>query len=60
MLDEGKLVGIVTDTDFISVAVNLLEQLELQDNDGESFTEEPENMDIEDLELPVDETRDWD
>ncbi len=26
--DEGKLVGIVTDTDFIGVAVNLIEQLE--------------------------------
>ena len=60
VVNEGKLVGIVTDTDFISVAVNLLEQLELQDNDGESFAEEPEDMEIEDLELPVDENRDWD
>ena len=60
VVDEGKLVGIVTDTDFISVAVNLLEQLDLQENDGETFTEESEDLDIEDLELPVDETRDWD
>lgn len=28
VVDNGKLVGIVTDTDFVGVAVNLLEQLE--------------------------------
>jgi CBS domain-containing protein len=31
VLDEGKLVGIITDTDFVGVAINLLEQLEMQD-----------------------------
>ncbi len=28
VLDDGKLVGIITDTDFVAVAINLLEQLE--------------------------------
>ena len=28
VLDEGKLVGIITDTDFVAVAINLLEQIE--------------------------------
>ncbi len=28
VLSEGKLVGIITDTDFVGVAINLLEQIE--------------------------------
>ena len=28
VLDDGKLVGIITDTDFVAVAINLLEQIE--------------------------------
>jgi CBS domain-containing protein len=28
VLDDGNLVGIITDTDFVAVAINLLEQLE--------------------------------
>jgi CBS domain-containing protein len=28
VLDKGELVGIITDTDFVAVAINLLEQLE--------------------------------
>ena len=28
VLDDDKLVGIITDTDFVAVAINLLEQLE--------------------------------
>jgi CBS domain-containing protein len=28
VVDQGKLVGIITDTDFVGVAINLLEQLE--------------------------------
>ena len=37
VLEDGKLVGIVTDSDYVSVAINLMEQLELvepQENDG--------------------------
>ena len=28
VVEEGKLIGIVTDTDFVGVAINLLEQME--------------------------------
>jgi CBS domain-containing protein len=28
VVSSGKLVGIITDTDFVAVAINLLEQLE--------------------------------
>lgn len=28
VVDDGRLVGIITDTDFVGVAINLLEQLE--------------------------------
>jgi CBS domain-containing protein len=39
VVDDGKLVGIITDTDFVGVAINLLEQLEeeepLEEEDSE-------------------------
>lgn len=35
VLSEGKLVGIITDTDFVAVAINLLEQLEESEPDGD-------------------------
>jgi CBS domain-containing protein len=28
VVDEGKLCGIITETDFVAVAINLLEQIE--------------------------------
>ncbi len=31
VVEEGKLIGIVTDTDFVGVAINLLEQMEESD-----------------------------
>ena len=31
VLSKGKLVGIITDSDFVSVAINLMEQLELNE-----------------------------
>ena len=33
VVQNGKLRGIVTDSDFVAVAINLLEQMELQDAD---------------------------
>lgn len=33
VLGDGKLVGIITDTDFVGVAINLLEQLEELEGD---------------------------
>jgi len=36
VVDDGKLRGIITDTDFVGVAINLLEQLEeSEDDDGD-------------------------
>lgn len=45
--DDG-LVGIITDTDFIDIAINLLEQVEIAEEVPEM---EPEEMD--DFEMPV-------
>ena len=42
VVDDGALKGIVTDTDFVAIAINLLEQLEETepDDDLESFDEQ--------------------
>jgi len=40
VLTEGKLVGIITDTDFVAIAINLMEQMEMS---------EPVESDFEDL-----------
>ncbi|MEO1202029.1 MAG: CBS domain-containing protein [Pseudomonadota bacterium] len=37
VVDDGKLTGIITDSDFVAVAINLLEQLE--DSEPEDFDE---------------------
>jgi CBS domain-containing membrane protein len=37
VIDDGKLVGIITDTDFVGVAINLLEQLEESEPMEEDF-----------------------
>ena len=37
VLDEGKLVGIITDTDFVAVAINLLEQIEISEPVDDDF-----------------------
>ena len=37
VLDNDKLVGIITDTDFVAVAINLLELLEETEPDGDDF-----------------------
>lgn len=42
VLDDGKLIGIITDTDFVGVAINLLEQLE---------ETEPVDGDFDDLDV---------
>ena len=42
VLDDGKLVGIITDTDFVAVAINLLEQLE----ETEPFTDDYDDVDV--------------
>ncbi|MCB1853575.1 MAG: CBS domain-containing protein [Halieaceae bacterium] len=42
VLRKGKLVGIITDSDFVAIAINLMEQLEQS---------EPEELDFEDDEF---------
>jgi CBS-domain-containing membrane protein len=42
VLRKGKLVGIITDSDFVAIAVNLMEQLEAAEPDEEDFDEEDE------------------
>lgn len=46
VLSDDRLVGIITDTDFITIAINLLEQVELAEE--ESMIDET----IDDIELP--------
>jgi CBS domain-containing protein len=40
VVTDGKLVGIITDTDFVGVAINLLEQIEELEPVEEEFSEE--------------------
>ena len=40
VLDDDKLVGIITDTDFVAVAINLLEQIEETEPDFDDYDEE--------------------
>ena len=42
VLDKEKLVGIITDTDFVAVAINLLEQIE----ETEPVAEDYEDVDV--------------
>ena len=37
VLDDGKLAGIITDTDFVAVAINLLELAEETEPDEEEY-----------------------
>ena len=42
VLDDEKLVGIITDTDFVAVAINLLEQIE----ETEPVIDDYEDVDV--------------
>jgi predicted transcriptional regulator len=42
VMDDDKLVGIITDTDFVAVAINMLEQIE----ETEPVTEDYEDVDV--------------
>ncbi len=37
VMQEGDLVGIITDTDFVAIAINLLEQIESEEPFGDDF-----------------------
>jgi CBS domain-containing membrane protein len=40
VVSDGKLVGIITDSDFVTVAINLMEQLELSEPEEVLFEED--------------------
>jgi CBS domain-containing membrane protein len=44
VLRDGRLVGIITDSDFVAIAINLMEQLESVEPVEEDFGEEEENF----------------
>jgi len=46
VVDDDKLCGIITDTDFVAVAINLLEQLEASEPDLDDFDEEADGEEV--------------
>jgi CBS domain-containing protein len=46
VLREDKVVGIITDSDFIAIAINLMEQLENSEPDEYDFDQEKEEDDL--------------
>ena len=40
VLRDGDLIGIITDTDFVAIAINLMEQLEAQEPPEEEFDDQ--------------------
>ena len=51
VISDGSLVGIITDSDFIDIAINLLEQTELTENDGFAIDDESDQA-LADIDLP--------
>lgn len=59
VVDEDKIIGIITDSDFVGVAINLLEQKE--EMDLEDFEElDIDDDELDNLEFEVPESDDWD
>jgi len=40
VLNDGALVGIITDSDFVAIAINLMEQLEAMEPEEDQFNDE--------------------
>lgn len=49
---DDRLVGIITDSDFIDIAINLLEQAELMEEEARMSIETESEMDADDIDLP--------
>jgi CBS domain-containing protein len=47
---DDRLVGIITDSDFIDIAINLIEQVEVSEE--ESMLDFESESDIDDIDLP--------
>ncbi|MCG8611592.1 MAG: CBS domain-containing protein [Pseudomonadales bacterium] len=54
VLQSGKLVGIVTDTDFVGIAVHLIEQLEEADSEAWGDDFEPDSDSLPGTEANID------
>ncbi|MBE9559166.1 MAG: CBS domain-containing protein [Proteobacteria bacterium] len=52
VLAEDRLVGIITDSDFIDIAINLLEQVEIIEDEAEIDIEGGEAQLVDDIDLP--------
>jgi CBS domain-containing protein len=52
VLRDGKLVGIITDSDFVAIAINLMEQLENSESDEYDFDDSDADVD-EDLGIDI-------
>jgi CBS domain-containing membrane protein len=51
VISGGGLVGIITDSDFIDIAINLLEQAEIAEDDGFAIDDESD-QELADTDLP--------
>ena len=47
VMDNGQPVGIITDTDFVAVAINLLEQLESTEPDADYYDDMDEDVTLD-------------
>lgn len=52
VVSGDQLVGIITDSDFIDIAINLLEQAELTEEEAMMTIENDAEVDMDDVELP--------
>ena len=47
VVNNDRLVGIITDSDFVSVAINLMEQMEMSEPDMDDFDDFEDSGDVE-------------
>lgn len=59
VLRDGKLVGIITDSDFVAIAINLMEQLEESEPEEDDFEDIDDDLDDLENDFDVPERDDW-
>ena len=52
VVEDDRLVGIITDSDFIDIAINLLEQAELMEDEARMTIETESDVDLDDMDFP--------
>lgn len=60
VVSDGKLVGILTDSDFVEIAINLLEQREEVEFEEEISDDIPLEEELSDLDIDTSSAKDWD